>query len=884
MTVVCGMMAARRALALCSLLAATACEPARAQADDAEAALRAGRYDEAIAAFTRAAAADTAVRARKGLLRALREVGRYAEGEEAGRRFVASPHPRAHELWNSLGEHLALRGKVSEAEDAFQKAIRARAADSLRAEANLAASLYARGERDRALRTFDRFIDIYNTRRPSAGELVAIAIACRYLGRNDPQLFKDAVRAFDEAAAADTMNLEPRVLLGELFLEKYNAAEASEAFAEVLRINPSHPRALLGRARVLAFDGQPGALEPARKSLEVNPSLVEAHAFVATLRLLSEDYRGAARDAERALAVNPVSSEALAVLAAIRYLQGDRGGFEDARRRALARNAADAELYATLADLAARNRLYREAADFARQGVALDPKSWRALGLLGMNQLRLGQMEEGRRNLETAFAADPYDVWTKNTLDLLDTFAEYRETRTPRFLLVIDGSESELLSLYAGELAEEAFDRLAERYAYRPPTPLRVELFRSHADFSVRTVGLAGLGALGVSFGPVLAMDAPSAREAGQFNWGSTLWHELAHTFTLGMTENRVPRWLSEGLSVLEERRARAGWGAHVTPGFLIAYKRGRLLPVSRLNDGFMRPGYPEQIIFSYYQASLLCEMIEREWGPRAMVAILEGYRSGQGTEQLVRRVLGTDLEGVDRKFDAFMQERFGVPLAALRVEGDGAAEESAAAPRATRSEPDAGDFLGQLGRGRALFADGKLEAAVPYLERAKALFPQYVEGDSPYWLLAQIHGANGRRREAAAELATLTGMSETNYAANVRLAALLDTLGDHAGAAAALERALYIHPYEAAVHDRLANLYARLGDHRRAVRERRAIVALAPVDRAEAFYQLALAYSRAGDAGAARREVLRALEVAPGFEKAQELLLQLRTGAGGGA
>ena len=50
-------------------------------------------------------------------------------------------------------------------------------------------------------------------------------------------------------------------------------------------------------------------------------------------------------------------------------------------------------------------------------------------------------------------------------------------------------------------------------------------------------------------------------------------------------------------------------------------------------------------------------------------------------------------------------------------------------------------------------------------------------------------------------------------------------------------------------------------------------------MDRAEALYQLALAYVDAGDTTAARREVVRALEIAPNFQKAQELLLRLRAG-----
>ena len=106
------------------------------------------------------------------------------------------------------------------------------------------------------------------------------------------------------------------------------------------------------------------------------------------------------------------------------------------------------------------------------------------------------------------------------------------------------------------------------------------------------------------------------------------------------------------------------------------------------------------------------------------------------------------------------------------------------------------------------------------------------------------------------------------------------------AGAAAALERAMFISPYDGALHVRLANHYGRLGDKTKAVRERQAVVALNPVDRAEALYQLALAYYQAGETQAARREVLRALEDAPNFERAQELLLRLqganRSGTGG--
>jgi tetratricopeptide (TPR) repeat protein len=85
------------------------------------------------------------------------------------------------------------------------------------------------------------------------------------------------------------------------------------------------------------------------------------------------------------------------------------------------------------------------------------------------------------------------------------------------------------------------------------------------------------------------------------------------------------------------------------------------------------------------------------------------------------------------------------------------------------------------------------------------------------------------------------------------------------------------VSPYDIGQHRTLASLYSRLGNHRKAIRERLAVLALNPVDRAEALYDLAVAYRDAGDATNARRQVLRALEEAPHYENAQRLLLQLR-------
>jgi tetratricopeptide (TPR) repeat protein len=116
-----------------------------------------------------------------------------------------------------------------------------------------------------------------------------------------------------------------------------------------------------------------------------------------------------------------------------------------------------------------------------------------------------------------------------------------------------------------------------------------------------------------------------------------------------------------------------------------------------------------------------------------------------------------------------------------------------------------------------------------------------------------------------------------TEYEPHLMLAALLQQRGDVAGAADALERAMYINPFDAAVHERMAGLYRQIGEKKKVVRERRALVGLNPVDRAGAWYRLAVAQDEAGDTVGAIRSVVRSLEDAPNYQLAQELLLKLK-------
>ena len=792
-------------------------------------------------------------------VRALTDAGHLDEAERMARTGGAG-------LSESLGEVLMTRGRLAEADSVFRVAIVRDAAGRRSAEASLAELAYRRGDRDEAVRRAGTLAAEHQARtgRWSSDDLVAAGRAYVLLGARAASAVKQALSAFDEAVAADASNNEARLRAGDLFLEKYNAPDAKMSFQDVLTRSPEHPRALLGLARAAQFEGTTNPMPWLQRSLTANPSLVGAQVLQARFHLEAEQYDSAKIDARRALAVDSSSLAAWSMLGAAARMTADSAQYDRALAAAQRLSSRPADFYAELADAFVRQRRYVEGMRLAREALDVDSTSARMLGLLGDNLLHSGDIEAGRALLERAFAIDPFNLWHKNTLDLLDNLRSFRTMDRGHFRIVAPPQDADFIATYLPGLLAEAYDSLSARYGYRPPGVVRLELYRQHADFSVRTLGISGLGALGVSFGPVLMMDAPSARARGEFNWGSVAWHELAHTFTLGLSNSRAPRWLSEGLSVLEERRARPSWGAGPTVEFIAAYGAGRLRPVSQLNEGFVRPRFPSEVILSYYEASLVCEMIASQKGPSALVDMLTAYRDGLDTRAVVTRVLGVTPEQLDRQFDTWLRGRFAAAFRSIPPGGDKGAP--------------SGEFVTTMRAAIALLEQHRTDSANAQFLRAQALFPEYAGPDAPALYLAQIARDRGDLRAALAQVQRITARGETAWEANLLEAELRERLGDFVGTRAPLERLIWILPYDLPVHVRLAELAARTGDHALEIRERRAVTQLDPPDPLDAHYQLARALASGGDAAGARRELLGVLEQAPAFEKAQALLLELRS------
>lgn len=646
-----------------------------------------------------------------------------------------------------------------------------------------------------------------------------------------------------------------KVRWGRLLFERFNASDAADLFREALQKDSSNAGAYLGLAMVFAdnFDGQ--AAEYCARAIALDPKLAEAHELMAQLELENGDRDAAAVEADKAIALESDALDAMAIHAAIELIADRSPDAWFAKIQAV--NPSYGKGYALAAHELELNYRYQDAVTYYRKAVEADPHLWSAHSALGIDLMRLGNEDEPRKELELSYENGYRDAATANSLRLLDSYKNFETYRDDTTIVKLDKSEADVLLPYIQPELHAIIAAYEKKYRMKLPAPVQVEVYPNHDDFAVRTTGMPGLGALGVTFGEVVAMDSPSGRKPGDFNWGSTLWHEMSHVFILTATNHRVPRWFTEGLAVHEEGDHSAEWKNRATPEVLAAIRDKKLLPITKLNRGFVFPTYPSQVIVSYFQAGSICDFIQEKWGADKLLDMAHSFAQLKTTPETIQQDLGVAPEEFDKRYLAWIDAQYGVEAAHFD-EWRGKLKALAAASEQKQYET-------VLAQGPALIA----------------MYPQYVGDANVYGMMADADRARGDSKAESAMLAAYEHEGGQDPDLLKRLAALEDGAGEKPEAVATLERVNYIYPVrDEVLHRRLGDLLYGLKQYDGAIREYKVLVASQPVDKAGADFDLAQAYLAAGQKDKAEDSVLAALEIAPGFRPAQKLLLQLQ-GAG---
>jgi tetratricopeptide (TPR) repeat protein len=659
--------------------------------------------------------------------------------------------------------------------------------------------------------------------------------------------FKEANEVFKALEKKEPKNPDYKVRWGRMMMDHAQPTDAEALFGEALEIKKDHAGALVGMAILFAENFDSRAADLAKKALESDPKLVEAQALLARIALEDNNNSRATEEAKKALAMDANSDQGKAILATIDWL---------ADKKETAWDPHTAKGYETVGHFFVLNRRYEEGIQYYRKAIELDPQLYSARSQLGVNLMRLGQNDEAYNQLKTCFDNDYQDLATRNSLKLMDSYKNFVTFTTPTTILKLHKKEAELLRPYFQSEMERAMATYEKKYKLKLQKPVQVEVYPDHEDFAVRTLGMPGLGALGVTFGYAVAMDSPSGRKPGTFHWASTLWHEMSHVYTLTATGHRVPRWFTEGLAVHEETAISPDWGDRLSPDVISAIKNKKLLAISELDRGFVHPTAPGQVIVSYFQAGRICDYINEKWGWDTLLAMLHDFGAGEATPAVVRKELKVEPDEFDTGFLAYVE-------ASTKNSVDHF-DEWKKSLKSMVDKSNAKDWDGVIKDGTAI----------------RDLYPDYVEEHSVYEALATAYLAKGNKPAAIAELQRYEKIGGRDPESLKLLSKTLEEAGRTAEAADALNRLNFIYPMDAAAHASLGGLWLVQNNVKGAIREYSAVLAKNPQDPAQAHYDLARAYHADKQDEQAKEELLAALEAAPGFRPAQKLLLELSTTA----
>lgn len=760
-------------------------------------------------------------------------------------------------------------GKYTEATQRARELAR-RAVSDPELALEVARTLRVTGETDDAAEVMARAARFEPNRPIKGNSRSTVAFAELLLEhRVDAKMVLD--RLLEPAKKADPEGRGPYLALGRLALANHDRQLAAEYFREGLKRFPGDPDFNLGLDQsgldLPAANREPGIASYLDLALKANPKHTPALLHKATELTGRKAFKEAKEVLQQVFAINPDHPEAWASLAAIALVQDNEKEAEAAIERARKLYKENPRVPEIIGTTLAGQYRFEEGIKYLEEAKELDSLSPSILFELGSNQLRFGQLDSGWENVAQAHKQDPYNVAAFNLITLRDKLKGYPVREKDGVRLRMSPEDMAVFGTRALDLSARAKTTLADKYGIKLSAPVMVEILPKQEDFAIRTFGLpGGESFLGVCFGPLITATSPRGR-LGRANWEAVLWHEMAHTITLDASRHRIPRWLSEGISVFEEREVHAGWGQGMNAEFRKRFLDGEVPPVTRLDESFAG----EDIMFGYYHSSLVAEYIVRTFGIKAMRSILADLAKGTPVTDAIAKHTKPS-EEMEKDFLDYAKKiatAYGPELdwSPLDDEEYVAYRKDPAAWVAANPKRYAATMM----RVSALTEERKWQESKDLLEEIIAAEPSNREPFNPYMSLALACRGLGDEAGERAALVKLLAIDSNASDAAARLLEIGGTLSA-AERAAQGDQMLQTNPFQEKAYRTLAAAAKESGDARRTREALESLLALEPRDAGRIHYELAVLL-RKSDPRASRRQVLQALEENPRFQAALELL-----------
>lgn len=800
--------------------------------------------------------------------------GKYAECEKAAQKAIEENE--YDEEWRWLqARALMEQGKYPEALEAITKSV-PRYYSSVRLRLLSWEIHRQNGQLDRAKSLLSEINYLAGSRTYAyrdAVNMVTLGRAALLLGA-DPKRVLDTF--YDQVKKQDSTNREVYLATGDLALEKHDFELASREFQEGLKKNPKDADLLFGLARAYAPSDRQTMIKLVNAALESNQNHVRARLLMIDHFIDAEQYEAAKITIDEVLKINPHIPEVWSYQAVLAHLKNDATEEKRCREEALKYWKDNPKVDYLIGMKLSQKYRFAEGAEFQRQALKFDPEYLPAKMQLAQDYLRLGKTDEGWILADEVHRADEYDVTAYNLTTLKGVLDDYATITNQNFIVRMPAKEAPIFGDRVLALLERANTNLCTKYGFELKPPIRVEIFGSQKDFGVRTFGMPdNPGFLGVCFGSVITANSPSAQVSRSANWEAVLWHEFCHVVTLQMTRNRMPRWLSEGISVHEERQANPVWGQHMDARYREMILGEDFTPMSELSGAFLNAKSGLHIQFAYYESSLVVDYLVEKYGIEALRKILKDLHEGVAINDAIAK--NTEpMPKVEKEFAAYakkLAENLAPKLSFAKLD-----------PKRQMELPGGTDkILGDprnyyllLQQSRELLQRKQWAEAKEPLKKLIEAYPRQTGTDSPYYLLAIAYRNLKETAEERAMLEKLAEIDGEAVDAYLRLMEIGVEQKDWKLVQANADRFLAVNPLLSQPYWFAGRSNEATGNAERAMDAYKRLLQLDPADPAEVHYRLAKLLTEKNPVEA-KEHVLRALEEAPRFRDAHGLLLKLQ-------
>ena len=703
-------------------------------------------------------------------------------------------------------------------------------------------------------------------------DLVALGETLLLLG-SEPRIILEQL--FNRASRIDPNCREAYLAAAALALDKQDYDLAANQYRKALERFGDDPDMHCGLAKAFYHSDRSQMIKSLDAAIFINPNHVPSLLLLAEHQIDCEDYASAGKLLDKALDVNPWRPETWALRAVISHLGNDPNEVKNCRTNALKFWPKNPIVDYLIGRKLSQKYRFAEGAAYQRQSLQFDPGYLAAKIQLTEDLLRLGDESKGWTLAEEVYQADQYNVLAYNLVNLRDNMSKFQTLKEDGFIIRMDKHEEAVYGKRVLELLQQAKSHLCQKYGFELNEPVTIELFPNQQDFAVRTFGMpGGDGILGVCFGNVITANSPKASRA--LNWESTWWHEFCHVVTLNLTHNKMPRWLSEGISVYEEIQRNPVWGQHMNAEYRKMILAGELVPISRLSSAFLSPRTPMHLQFAYYESSLVVEFLVDKYGLESIKIILADLAKGEEINAVISRRMAP-IDKIEKEFEAFARKR----AEDMATNVDWTEPETG---KVDFSDPEAlaewlqkhpNSFWALTLRANQLLEEESWEQAQIPLKKLISLYPNYTGDGNAYSLLAQIYRKIDDIEQERLILSKLATVSANAVEAYGRLMEIAMEQKDWAAIIENGNKYMAVYPMLGTVHWQMGRANEELGHNEEAIDSYRRLLLLDPADPADINYRLAKLYQDQ-DPDIAKRYVLESLADAPRFRQAHRLLLKI--------